>query len=113
MELGHPERLRHVVVRTTLERLDLGRLLAAGRQDHDRRRRLVADPADDDQPVAIGQAEVEQDEVGPSRLPAPERLGGGARLDHLVVVKPQVPGDLGAGGLVILDEQDRRPVDRT
>ena len=108
MELGHPERLRDVVVGAAFERLDLGRLLAARRQDDDRGQGIATDARDDDQPVPIREPEVEQDDVRPARLPAPEGLGRVGRLDDPVVVQPQVPGDLVPRRLVVLDEEDGR-----
>ena len=90
VELGHPERLGHVVVGAALERLDLGRLLAAGRQDDDRGRRLAADPAHDDQPIAIGQAEVEQDR---GRAAVPPSAGRPRPCR-----RPRRPGSGGAAG---------------
>ena len=70
VELVDAERLGDVVVGAALERLDLLALLVAAGQDHDRRRGVAPDPPDDVEAVDVGQAEVEQHEVGSLALPA-------------------------------------------
>ena len=83
-QLRDPERLRHVVVGAALEGLDLLPLLEPPRQDHDRCGCLPPDRPDDLGAVAVGQSQVEQDEIrpagrepleaGPAR-PPPRRRG--------------------------------------
>ena len=64
-QLVHAERLGDVIVGAEIERLDLAGLVAAARQDDDRDA-LVArsDRPQQLEPVDIGQAEIENDEVG-------------------------------------------------
>ena len=106
-ELGHAERLGHVVVGAEVEGRDLVRLAVAGRQDKDRRGRLATDLPDDRQAVLIRKPEVEHDEVRPSRRPGVERRRGVAGLDDIVVVSAEVGRDGVAGGGIVLDQQDR------
>ena len=85
--LADPERLGHVVVRAGLEGGDLVRLLAARGEDEDRGRGLAPDVADDGQAVAVREAEVEQDEVGPVGIPGAQPGTGVSRLLDVVVVR--------------------------
>ena len=80
-DLVEIERLVDVVIRAELHRLD-GVLDRRERrhQDDQRLRRLLLDPAQHAQAVAVGQLEVEQDEVDADR--ALERLGGGPGLER-------------------------------
>ena len=55
-----PERLGDVIVGAEIESRHLGRLVAAARQHDDGHRRQRADVGDQLEPVAIGQAEIEQ-----------------------------------------------------
>jgi hypothetical protein len=77
-------------------------------QDEDRRRRLAPDATYERRAVAVGQAEVEQDEVGPVGVPRAERLGDGSGLRDAVAVAAEVAADRGPRRLVVLDEQDMR-----
>ena len=71
-ELVHAERLGHVVVGAGVERLDLVRRVGARRQHDHRRRQPAAQPVEHLDAGHVGQAEVEDDHVGPV-------LGGGAQ----------------------------------
>ena len=88
-QLVHAERLGEVVVRTEIERLDLVALGLAGGQHDDRRvaatfRTARSRPL----PVGSGQAQVEQDEVGPHRAAiGAQGLVDGARDIHGEVVE--------------------------
>jgi hypothetical protein len=84
-------------------------LEAARAQDEDRRRRLAPDATDERRAVAVGQAEVEQDEVGPVGVPRSERLGDRSGLGDAVAVAAEVATDRGPRRLVVLDQQDVRP----
>ena len=66
-QLAGAERLGHVVVGAGVERGDLVALLAARRQHDDRHRAPLAQPPDDLQAVHVGQAEVEDHDVGLAR----------------------------------------------
>ena len=79
-QLAGAERLRQVVVGPGVERLDLVRLLPARGDDHDRHGAPVADAAHDLDAVEVGQAEVEQHEVGRARLRLDERRARRCRL---------------------------------
>ncbi len=67
-ELVHAERLGHVIVGAEIERLHLAGLVAAARQHHDRHALVAgADGAQQVVALGIGQAEIEDDQIG--RLP--------------------------------------------
>jgi hypothetical protein len=63
VELARAERLGHVVVGAVVQRLDLAVLRAVRRQHDDRRVAPAADAVADLEPVKVGQAEVEDDQV--------------------------------------------------
>ncbi len=67
VQLIDAERLGDVVVGAAFERLDLLALVVATGQDQDGGRRLSPDSADDLDAVHVGQAEIEQDDVGTPR----------------------------------------------
>ncbi len=106
VQLADRERLGHVVVGAALERLDLARLLAASREDHDRRRRFAPDAPEDADPLHVGQAQVEQDEIRPARLPAFDRRPAVRGRHDVVAAGRHVAPQRLASRLVVLDEQD-------
>ena len=65
-ELARAERLGQVVVGAELEPEELVELVVARGQHHDRHRRVAAQLPGDVEAVEAGQAEVEDDEVGPA-----------------------------------------------
>ena len=65
-ELARAERLGQVVVGAELEPEELVQLVVARRQHHDRDRRVAPQLAGDVEAVEAGQAEVEDDQVGPA-----------------------------------------------
>ncbi len=69
-QLAHPERLGEVIVGAGVERRDLVALLAAGGEHDDRHVAPLPQPPDHLQAVEIGQAQVEDDEVGLARSAA-------------------------------------------
>ena len=73
-QLGHLERLAHVVVGARLEAHDDVDRVRAGREHDDRRRGLAADRAADLEAVEPRQHDVEQDEVRVVGAPALEPL---------------------------------------
>ena len=87
-QLVHSERLRHVVVRAGVERLDLGALRLAHRQDDDRNTRPPAKSADHFDAVDSGEPEIEDDEIGV--LAGGEREGRLARRREVDVVPPRL-----------------------
>ena len=104
-ELARAERLGHVVVRAELqpeERVELG--VPRG-QDDDRRRAGGADRPDHLQPLDLGEAEVEDDEVGlssPDGLQRRRAVAG--RQDREAGVLEVVARQLDDLGFVIDDE---------
>ena len=107
VQLAHAEGLRHVVIGAALEGGDLVLLLRPGGEDEDRRRRLASQPPDDGHAVEIGQAKVEEHQVGPARLPGGQRLGTRCGMGHAEAVCSQVPSHGGAHVRVVLDDEDR------
>ena len=107
-QLLEPEWLGDVVVGAELQGRDLVRLVVARRQDEDRGRAVAPDTADDGRPIGIGQAEVEDDEVGSLGIPGSDGVGRRARLTDLVAVRLEVRGDQRPRRAVVLDEQDVR-----
>src|SRR5262249_34841838 len=107
-ELPHAERLGHIVVRAGVERLDLGALLGARREDQDRHRRPPPDAPDDLDAVDVGQAEVDDREVRLVRA----GIGGTAiarlRLDHPIAVGTERRAQEAANFRLVLHDQDRR-----
>jgi hypothetical protein len=87
-QLLHPERLGDVVVRPRVERLDLVGAVGSPGQHDDGRLGPAAQPLDHLDAVQVGQAEVEDHQVG--RVPGGylERLGPGGGHVHLVLAHP-------------------------
>ena len=108
--LGAAERLDHVVVGAELEADDAVGLRAAGGQDDDRDARAGADRAADVAPVAVGQVEVEQDQVGLEALGQLERAGRGARDVGLEALAGERLGERLGDRALVLDEQDAGPL---
>jgi hypothetical protein len=85
-----PERLGHVVIGAGVERLHLVHAVGPAGQHDDRGLGPAAQPLDHLHPVQVGQAEIEDHQVG--RIPPGhlQRLDPGRRDVHLVVAHPQV-----------------------
>ena len=104
--LGPAERLDDVVVGAELEPDDAVGLGPAGGEDDDRDAAAGADRAADVAAVAVGQVEVEQDQVGLELLLQLQRAGGrggDVRLEPLALERL---GERGGDRLLVLDEQD-------
>ncbi len=104
--LGAAERLDDVVVGAELEPDDAVRLGPAGGEDDDRDAAAGADRAADVAAVAVGQVEVEQDQVRLEGLLQLERARGGrgdVRLEPLALERL---GERSGDRLLVLDEQD-------
>ena len=86
-QLVHAEGLRQVVVGAGVERRDLVVLAAAGRDHDDRHAAPLADPPRQIDAVAVGQAEVQQDQLGVVRRRRDQRLPDGLRLDDAVALR--------------------------
>jgi hypothetical protein len=80
-QLADPEGLREVVVGARIEGLDLVRFPASGRDDDDGNRRPAADLAGEVDAVAVGEPEVEEDDLRALRRDRGERLLRGPCLD--------------------------------
>ena len=102
-QLAQAVRLDDVVVGAELEADDAVDLLAARGDDDDRHARALAQAAADLEAVDVGQAQVEQDEIGSARLE--RRLPGGGTLD--LEAFPLEPFDERLGDRVlVLDDQE-------
>ena len=86
----YPERFGDVVIGARVERLHLVHAVGASGQHDDRRLRPAAQALDHLHPIQVGQAKIEDHQVG--RIPAGhfERLGSGRRDVHVVVAHPEV-----------------------
>ena len=105
-QLVHAERLRDVVVGAGVEGGDLVGLRIAGRQDEDRDRAPLPQPADDLDAVHPREAEVEDDDVGSVvGRQLQRRLAGGGQVD-LVAPGPQVGRQRPEDGRFVVDGQD-------
>ena len=82
-QFADAERLLDIIVGAEIERLDLLRLAVARGQDDHRRRRELADVAQHVLAVAVGQAEVEDDEIGRAGRRQPQSLCAGFGHLHL------------------------------
>ena len=107
-QLGRPEWLGDVIVGTELEGLDLRSLGVAGRKHEDRRLGLPPDPSDQLRPVAVRQAQIEEDDVRSACRPAGERRFHVVCLVDVVTAGGKVPFEGGPRRVLILDEQDAR-----
>src|SRR5439155_1222159 len=85
-QLVHPERLGHVVVRPGVERAYLRLLQVPCGQDDHRYRRPAPDALHHLDAVHVGQAEIDDDEIG--RMPGGQRLRGTAVGGELHLVPP-------------------------
>ena len=82
-QFADAERLLDIIVGAEIERLDFLRLaIARGEHDH-RRRRELADVAQNVLAVAVRQAEVENDEIGRAGGRQPQSLSAGLGRLHL------------------------------
>ena len=107
-QLVDPERLRHVIVRTEVERAHLVSLAAARGEHDDGRPRTLADVTDDLEPIPVRQVDVENDEVGGTAVVARLRLARRLRGLDLEPVPAKVrPKRAHHGRLVVHDEQPR------
>jgi hypothetical protein len=107
-QLGDAEGLGDVVVGAAVQRLDLLRLAGADRQHDHRHRRQLADPAQHLLAVDVGQAEVEDHQVGPVLHHPLQALGAACRLDRDVAVGGQADLQEAADLRLVVDDQDAR-----
>jgi hypothetical protein len=106
-QLGQPERLGDVVAGAGVETDDDVDLLAASGQHDDRCPCVVlTDCFADLDPVAVGKAEVEEDEVGGVGVEWCERGGGVVSPFDGVAVVDEGTLELAADARVVFDDQD-------
>ena len=107
-QFANPERLLDIIVGAEIERLDLLRLaIARGEHDH-RRRRELADVAQHLLAVAVGQAEVEDDEIGRAGRRQPQGLSAGLGRLHLKTGGGERDGEKPLNLRLIVDHQNAR-----
>ena len=107
-QFADAERLLDIIVGAEIERLDLLRLaIARGEHDH-RRRRELADVAQNVLAVPIGQAEVENDEIGRAGRRQPQSLGAGLGRLHLKAGGGERDGEKPLNLRLIVDHQNAR-----
>ncbi len=108
LELGHPERFGDEIVRPSVERLHLAPLVAIGGEHHDRDLGELPDAPADVEPVQIGQAQVQDHQIGRGESDLGHGLGPGASDEDLVAAR----GEPDAKGLeqrgIVVDHQDLR-----
>ena len=106
-QLAGAERLGDVVVGAGVERRDLVPLLAPRREDDDRNGRPLAQPADHVEAVHVGQAEIEDDDVGLARAGLDDALRARRRLEEPVAVALERGAEEAPDLRLVLDEDDR------
>ena len=107
-QLADGERLLDVVVGAEVERGDLLRLAVARRQHDDRRGGEAAGARDHVLAVHIGQAEVEDDQVGRRIGDQPQRLVAGGGVQHLVARRFERRLEETHDLRLVVDDQDAR-----
>ena len=107
-ELADGEGLGDVVVGAGVERRHLVRLRPAGREDDDRDRGPLAQPADDLETVQVGKPEVEDDEVGLPRRGLEQAVLAGLGLDDAIALARQRGAEEAADRRLVLDDQHDR-----
>lgn len=107
-QLGDAEGLGDVVVGATVQRLHLLGLAGADREHDHRHRRQLADPAQHLLAVDVGQAEVEDHQVGPVLHHPLQPLGAAGRLDRGIAVGGQADLEEAADLRLVVDDQDTR-----
>ena len=105
-QLVHTERLGEVIVRPCIQGFHLVPVLAAGRNHQDGHLAPSPDLADDLHPIHIGQAQVQQQHIGPAGCRLQQRLGPIGRSAVLVALGLQGSDDQIADGLIVLHHQN-------
>src|SRR5215472_832423 len=109
-ELADAEGLAEVVVRAGVESSNLGGLLLARGDDYERHARPGAQPPDDLQTIHVRQAEIEDDQIGLTRLGSLKTFLTSRRFDEAVSLSkkrdPKKTPDL----RLVLDHEDHRPL---
>ena len=105
-QLFHAERLGDVIVGAEIERLDLGNFVAAARQHHDRNILApLTNLAEQLEPLHVGKAEIENDEVGlvSHQIESGLRVG---RVDGLIALRAQSHAQQFADRRLVVDDKD-------
>ncbi len=106
-ELFEAERLRHVVVAADGQAFDLLLGRVAGGEEHDRHVVAVgAQPLHHREPVAVGEHDVEDHEVGAEHRRRLQRVGAGARDLDVEAFVPQRGGDQVGDVRLVVDDED-------
>ena len=105
-QLLRAEGLGHVVVRAAIQRHDLVLLVPARRHDHDRPLRPAAQAADQLLPVAVGQPQIQQDQVRVVLGGHAQRVVPICRLQHVVAAGGQHGLQIMADARIVLHDQN-------
>ncbi len=107
LELAHPEGLGHVVVGPSVEGGDLAVLGAVGREHDDGHVAPLADPPAHLHAVEVGQAEVEDDDVGRTDGGLGDALLARGGHEHGVPERAEADPQDPQQCLVVVDGEDR------
>ena len=105
-EFGHAERLDHVIVGAEFEQPHLFGLAAAHRQHDQRHARPGPQPFQHLGAVHVGQAEIEDDQVGRLQRRRAQRLGAGLGLLHLEAVELEAGAQEAPDLDLVVDDED-------
>ena len=105
LELVDGEGLEDVVVGPGVQGTDDGRVVVTGRHDDDRGVPHRAQHRQDGVAVEVGQAEVEQHQLGPVVHRVLESVEAAVGARHGVTPVPEGPDEGGADGRVVLDDE--------
>jgi hypothetical protein len=105
-QLADPEGLAHVVIGAGIEGGDLVPLLASRREHNDRQGGPFTQPADDIESVDVGEAEIENHNVGLARCRLDEAGLPRGRFEETVSVIPQGCAQEASDLRIIFDDKD-------
>jgi len=111
-QLAHAERLAHVIVGAGVERGHLVGFLSSRREHEDGHLRPLAQPPDHLEPIHVGQAQIQDDQVRLTRLGGLQALLRGDRLDEAITVTPERGPEKASNLRLVLDEDDDRSLGR-
>jgi len=113
-QFPHPEWLAHVVVGTSIEGGDFVPFLTSRRQHNDWQGSPFAEPPDDIEPIYVGQAEIENHNVGLARCRFNEAGLPRGGLVQTVSMRPQgCPEEAQDLWIVFDDKDDGSPAGRS
>jgi hypothetical protein len=105
-QLPNPKGLAHVVIGTGVEGSDLVPFLASGRQHNDWQGSPFTEPPDDIEPVYVGEAEIENHDVGLARCRFNEAGLSRGRLKQAVSMIPQGHAEEALDLGIVFDNKD-------